>query len=202
MVCSSRGMSRGPTEWESGRVVGSLSMSMSGTDAARARRFPRALRKLSRTPQPTLARGADPGAMSSKIRKIAVIVGAGSVLAVAGCGSTTSSSSTAAPAGAAQQQQAGAPAAADLSALAKKLGVSTARLQEAMQATRPSQGASGSAATDPAAALAKELGLSAAKVRAAMQATRPSGTPQAPPSGSAPPSGAAPSSSSSTTSSS
>jgi hypothetical protein len=34
-------------------------------------------------PQPTLAGVADPAAMSSKIRKIAVIVGAGSVLAAA-----------------------------------------------------------------------------------------------------------------------
>jgi hypothetical protein len=59
-------------------------------------------------------------------------------------------------------------------ALAEKLGVTTAKLQAAMQEARPDQGSS---PQDMTAALAKALGISESKVSAAMQATRPSGTP-------------------------
>ncbi len=50
MVSSSRGTSRGPCERESGRVVASRSVSMSGTDAAPGRRFPRSQRTLGNAP--------------------------------------------------------------------------------------------------------------------------------------------------------
>ena len=79
--------------------------------------------------------------MSPRFRRVAVIVGAAGVLAAgAGCGgSAATSSSSPAPGAAGQpQQQGSAPGAPDLSALATKLGVSTARLQQAMQAARPS----------------------------------------------------------------
>ena len=45
-----RGTSRGPAESESGRVVASGSMSMSGQDAARPRHFPRSQRTLGKAP--------------------------------------------------------------------------------------------------------------------------------------------------------
>lgn len=127
--------------------------------------------------------------MSTKVRRIAVIVGATGLLgATAGCGATSTTSSSSGAQGAASQppsqQQAPRAGAPDLSALAGKLGVSTAQLQKAIQtAGPPSPGA------DRIAALATALGLSEAKVRAAMQATRPNGAPpggspaQQPPSG-------------------
>ena len=122
--------------------------------------------------------------MSPRFRRVAVIVGTAGVLAAAaGCGgSAATSSSSPAPGAAGQpQQQGAAPGAPDLSALATKLGVSTARLQQAMQAARPSSPSTDAARPDPAAALAKALGLSEAKVRAAMQATMPAGGPQGQP---------------------
>jgi UDP-N-acetylmuramyl pentapeptide synthase len=83
-----------------------------------------------------------------------------------------------------------------VTALASKLGVSTAKLQAAMQATRPTSGSGAQGASaDRATALAKQLGLSTAKVQAALDAVRPSG---GPPQGATPQAGsAAPSSSSS-----
>ena len=127
--------------------------------------------------------------MSARIRRLVVFVGATGVLAVAGCGGATPSSSPSSAQGAAdqpqQQQGAQGPGGGtrDLSALADKLGVSTAQLQKAMQAAGPpSPGAAGQNESDRIAALAKALGLSEAKVQAAIQATRPSGAPQGQPS--------------------
>jgi hypothetical protein len=145
----------------------------------------RPLSELSATIQRNLGRRADPAGISPRIRRVAVIVGAtGALAAAAGCGatgSTSSSSSGAAGQPQSQSQQQGpGPGAPDLSALASKLGVSTAKLQQAMEATRPSSPGADGSGTDPTAALAKALGLSEAKVRAAMQATMPSGGPQGP----------------------
>jgi len=125
--------------------------------------------------------------MKSRIHKLAAVTGVAAILAVtAGCGdgSSTSSAQTGSSPAAATAAQGGAP---DMSALAKKLGVSTAKLQQAMQATRPASGSTPSSPDDMAAALAKQLGLSSAKVKAALQATRPSGSP--PQSGAAPSTG-------------
>ena len=121
--------------------------------------------------------------MSSRIRRVVVFVGATGVLAVAGCGGATPSSSPSSAQGAPEQQQGPGGGPRDLSALADKLGVSTAQLQKAMQtAGPPSPGAGGQNGADRIAALAKALGLSEAKVQAAIQATRPSGAPQGQPS--------------------
>ena len=71
---------------------------------------------------------------STRVRRVAVIVGATGVLAAAaGCGSTATTSSSSGAQAAAGQSQAQQPApggqAPDLSALAKALGVSTTELQ-------------------------------------------------------------------------
>jgi hypothetical protein len=158
---------------------------MSLRDSARAPAS-RPPSELSATPKPNPGRRAHPGVMSSRIRRIVVFVGATGVLAAAaGCGGTVATSSSSGAQAASQpsgQQQRPGAGPRDLSALAAKLGVSSARLQEAIQATRPSSpGAGAPNATDRAAALAKALGLPEAKVRAAMQAVGPGGAPQGPP---------------------
>ena len=114
--------------------------------------------------------------------------------AIAGCGSeaaTTNGSTTA-------QQQNGQPPQGggrmDFTALAKALGVSTTKLQAAMQKNRPQagqQGQTGGAPTDMAANLAKELGLSESKVAAALKQLMPQGGPPAGANGQAPPDGQA-----------
>jgi hypothetical protein len=144
--------------------------------------------------------------MTSRIRKVAVIVGTTALFggAVAGCGSSSpsgsssaNSSSTTAPAATAQQP-AGGPrglSTADLKTLATKLGVTTTALQTAMASAQPTgrPGTSSSSGTqaDPrtqmAAAIAKALNLSAAKVEAALSAVMPS-----PPAGSGGGGGGAP----------
>ncbi|MCZ4494789.1 MAG: hypothetical protein JWP53_3720, partial [Conexibacter sp.] len=86
-----------------------------------------------------------------KFRRVVVIVGTTALFGAAGCGAasttntTTNATASAAAGGGAQQQaipavptgRPGAPSAAQVSALASKLGVSTAKLQAAMQAARP-----------------------------------------------------------------
>jgi hypothetical protein len=120
-------------------------------------------------------------------KRIAVFAGSAALAAgaVAGCGSDSPAASTAS---ARTEQQTGTRlqgrGGPGSSALAAELGVSTSKLEAAMQAIRPAQGGS---PDDMAASLAKELGLSTAKVKAALAAVRPSGAPpadrQAPPSG-------------------
>jgi hypothetical protein len=117
-------------------------------------------------------------------RRVAVFASAAALTggAVAGCGSdaaTTSNTTT--------QQQAGQPpqgGGMDFTALAKELGVTTAKLQAAMQKNRPQQGSGGSP-DDMAANLAQELGVSESKVKAALEKLRPQG---GPPNGQAAPS--------------
>ena len=72
----------------------------------------------------------------------------------------------------------------DLSALAKALGVSEAKLSAAMAQARPGP----AVPDDMAAVLAKALGVSESKVKAALEAHRPDGR-GGPPAGGAPPSG-------------
>ena len=130
--------------------------------------------------------------MSRGFRRVAVLAGSAALAAagVAGCGSGSPATATAAQQSAATPRQGGGP---DSSALAKQLGVTTAKLEAAMQKSRPGQG---DRPDDLAASLAKELGLSTAKVKAALAAVRPSGAPPAggqgggtPPAGAVPPSG-------------
>jgi len=115
--------------------------------------------------------------MDSRFRKVAVFVGAAALaggvgVGVAAQGNDTASSQAAMP------QRAGAPGGPggmDVSALAQKLGVSTAKLQAALEAARPSgdprDGHGGADAL--AAAIAKQLGLPTAKVQEALEASRP-----------------------------
>ncbi|WP_028062331.1 hypothetical protein [Solirubrobacter soli] len=125
-------------------------------------------------------------------RRIAVFASAAALTggAVAGCGSDAATTN-----GTTQQQQNGQPpqgGGMDFSALATELGVSTAKLQAAMQKFMPQPGEqgqrpSGGSPGDMAANLAKELGLSESKVKAALEKVMPQGGPpnggQAPPSG-------------------
>ena len=125
------------------------------------------------------------------IRRVAVFASAAALAggAVAGCGSdaaTTSSNGTG------TQQQAGQPpqgGGMDFTALAKALGVTTAKLQAAMQKNMPQPGEQPSGSrTDMAANLAKELGLSESKVQAALDKLMPQGGPPAGGNGQAAPS--------------
>jgi hypothetical protein len=150
------------------------------------------------------------------IRGSAAALGSAALFALAGCGgssTTTSTPSTSAQGasvqGAQPQARPGGPfAQIDQSALAKDLGVSTARLQQALAAARPAgapngpgngvppsggQGSGGPPAGgrgpggQMAANLAKQLNLPTAKVQAALAKVlpgRPQGAaPQAPSAG-------------------
>jgi hypothetical protein len=130
--------------------------------------------------------------MQPRFRKIAVFVGSGALAAgvaagVAGKGDDT----TQAAATQQQPQQDGRPGGRmDLSALAEQLGVTTGKLQAAMESARSTAGVP----DEMAAALARALGLSEAEVSAALEANRPDGAqgmpPGTPPDGTTPPSGA------------
>ena len=134
--------------------------------------------------------------MNPRFRKVAVFGSAAAIATGVGVGVASQGNDTASSQ-AAGSQRAGMPGGdggggMDMSALAEKLGVSTDKLQAAMQAVRSSDGA----APQPggmdtmAAALAKELGLSTDKVTAALEALRPDGAPSGtPPAGGAPPAG-------------
>jgi hypothetical protein len=117
-------------------------------------------------------------------RRIATLGAASVLVFAAGCGgtATTGTTSNGSTATAGVAAPGGAP---NLSTLATKLGVSTSKLQAAMDAVRPQQGSTPSSPDDMASVLAKKLGLSTAKVRAALDATRPQGgtPPQDAPSG-------------------
>jgi hypothetical protein len=120
-------------------------------------------------------------------RRMAALAAVGA-LVLAGCGSQAATSNTTGGAnGTAQQTAGGGP---DFSSLAKALGVSTAKLQAALQKARPRQAPQAGSSDDMAATLAQELGLTTAKVKAALTQFMPQGGPppgggagQAPPSG-------------------
>ena len=128
------------------------------------------------------------------IRMGAAALGSAAVLAVAGCGggsSSTSTQSSSSAQGAQQQPRAGGPfSQANLSALAKDLGVSTSRLQQALAAARPAgaqggappgggQGSGqppaggGAGGGQLAANLAKQLNLPASQVQQALAKVLP-----------------------------
>jgi hypothetical protein len=116
-------------------------------------------------------------------RRVAVFVSTAALTGgvVAGCGSDAATNSGSSS-GSTQQQQSGQQppgGGMDVTALAKALGVSTSKLQAAMQKNRPQPGQQGQGGSrdDMAANLAKELGLSEAKVKAALDKLRPQGRP-------------------------
>jgi hypothetical protein len=135
--------------------------------------------------------------MNPRFRKVAVFGSAAALATAVGVGVASQGNDTASSQAAGSQRAGmpygpGARGGMDVSALAETLGVSTDKLQEAMQAVRSSDGA----APQPgdmdtmAAALGKELGLSTDKVTAALEALRPDGAPRGtPPTGDAPPAG-------------
>jgi hypothetical protein len=135
--------------------------------------------------------------MNPRFRKVAVFGSAAALATAVGVGVASQGNDTASSQAAGSQRAGmpggdGARGGMDVSALAEKLGVSTDKLQAAMQAVRSTDGA----APQPggmdtmAAALAKELGLSTDKVTAALEALRPDGAPRGtPPAGGAPPAG-------------
>ena len=133
--------------------------------------------------------------MNPRFRRVAVFVGTaalavGAGIGVASKGDATSSSTP----NTTQQQQSpgGAPGGTDLSTLANALGVSEARLQEAMQKARPTDRSAGGGPDEMFQTLADELGVSVDKVREAFESAMPQrgGGGGAPPSGgqTAPPS--------------
>jgi hypothetical protein len=121
-------------------------------------------------------------------RRVAVFASVAALTggAVAGCGSQAATTN-----GTATQQTGQPPQGSgriDFTALAKTLGVSTAKLQAAMAKTRPQQGQPPGSGSDRAANLAKELGLSESKVQAALDKVMPRGGPAAGGNGQAAPS--------------
>jgi hypothetical protein len=109
-------------------------------------------------------------------------VGCAALLAVAGCGSAASTQSTQSSASQTQQQSTprqGPFSQANVSALAKELGVSTTRLQQALAAARSAtppaggQRPSGDPRARIAAGLAKQLNLSQTKVQQALAKVMP-----------------------------
>ena len=125
--------------------------------------------------------------MNPRFRRVAVFAGtaaiaAGAGIGVAAKGDATSSST---PNTIQRQGPGGAPSGAGLSSLADALGVSEARLQEAMRKARPTDPGAGGSPDDMLQTLADELGLSVDKVRAAFESTMP----QRGSGGGAPPSG-------------
>jgi hypothetical protein len=139
------------------------------------------------------------------IRTSAAALGSVALIALAGCGgasSTTTTQGAAAQQGAQQQGRPGGPfSQINLTALAKDLGVSTTRLQQALAAARPAgapgggppsgqQGTgrppagAGGRGGQLAANLAKQLNLPVSKVQAALAKVLPGpgqgAAPQAP----------------------
>jgi hypothetical protein len=118
--------------------------------------------------------------MNTRYRRVAVFVGTAALAAGAGIGVASKGAATpSATPNTTQQQQGpgGAPGAGglDVSSLADALGVSEARLEEAMRNARPTDRSAGGGPDDMFQALADELGVSVDKVREAFESTMPQG---------------------------
>jgi hypothetical protein len=129
--------------------------------------------------------------MNTRYRRVAVFVGTAAIAAAAGIGVASKGDATPSSSpNTIQQQQGpgGAPGGMDLSSLADALGVSEARLEEAMRKARPTDRSAGGGPDEMFQTLADELGVSVAKVREAFASTMPQrGDGGAPPSGGAAP---------------
>jgi hypothetical protein len=130
--------------------------------------------------------------MTTRFRRVAVFVGTAALATGAGIGvaaqgdSASPDRSSSAPS---VTRQPGPGGGLDISALADALGVSEARLQTALENSRPTTPGAGGP-DEMIQALADELGLSADKVREAFASALGSGgSPQTPDGGGAPPSG-------------
>ena len=122
--------------------------------------------------------------MKPQIRNVLAATGAAAVLAATGFGVASAQKDGSGTSSAAQtmggppgrgQNGAGGPSASSLKGLASDLGVSTAKLRQAMQNARPSGPPGQGGGQDMAVSLAKALGLSKAKVTAALKANAPAG---------------------------
>ncbi|HEX4344856.1 MAG TPA: hypothetical protein VHZ31_04780 [Solirubrobacteraceae bacterium] len=115
----------------------------------------------------------------SRVRRItaavsaAALVGAGGI-GVAQAASQTSGSTKASHSAGPGDRHGGGPtmSSANLAAIAKALGVTTAQLKAAQDAAKPAQGTGGKPAS-MASTLAMALGVDAAKVQAILDANRP-----------------------------
>ena len=112
--------------------------------------------------------------MSSRTRKLAAVIGAATVASTAAFAIGTQVNGQAVAGGLMSgggESRSGdrGHRGPDVSALATKLGVSTERLQAALEKTRPARPENGDRRGDKAAALAKELGVSTARVEQAMR---------------------------------
>lgn len=131
--------------------------------------------------------------MKVRTRAVAALAATGALAAgVVGCGSDGQSTAAAQQGAAPTQQQSQQGASQQqgtppgLSTLASALGVTEAKLQSAMESTRPTDPSSGPpSASEMATDLAKALNLDVDKVKAALEDNLPSGG--APPSGQQPP---------------
>jgi hypothetical protein len=118
--------------------------------------------------------------MNTRFRRVAVFVGSAAIATGAGIGvaaqgdSSSPDRSSSAPG--VTRPQGGPGRSFDISALADELGVSEARLQTALENSRPTTPGAGGP-DEMIQALADELGLSAAKVREAFEATLGSAAP-------------------------
>lgn len=123
----------------------------------------------------------------SRIRNVAAVVSASALLGGGGLGAaqaaTSSSSGSARPP--AGHRGGGPVSTAQLAAIAKQLGVSSARLKAAIDANRPARPDHGPRGDDMASALATALGVDTDKVQAILDANRPA-RPAGPPSAAAP----------------
>jgi hypothetical protein len=115
--------------------------------------------------------------MNPRFRRIAVFAGTAAIAAGAGIGVASKGDATPTSAPNTPQQQQG-PGGANLSSLADALGVSEARLEEAMRKARPTDPTAAGGPDEMFQTLADELGVSVDKVRAAFESTMPRrGTP-------------------------
>ena len=118
--------------------------------------------------------------MTPRFRRVAVFVGTAAIAAGAGIGVASKGDATpsSTPNDTIEQQgPGGAPGGADLSSLADALGVSEARLEEAMRNARPTDRSAGGGPDEMFQALADELGVPVAKVGEAFESTMPQGGP-------------------------
>ena len=111
----------------------------------------------------------------SRIRKTTAVVSVAALLGAGGFGvAQAATSATGAAADRPAHRHGGPLASAQLGAIAKQLGVTTAQLKAAMQAAKPAPPADGAARPDRfASALATALGADLAKVREILDANRP-----------------------------
>ena len=111
-----------------------------------------------------------------RIRRFTALVGTAALVSGAGLGVAQAQDTTTTPAKPAKSARPhGGPSAAQVKALAEKLGVSTTELRSAMAATRPSRtaGARRGGPGDMAAAIATALDADPAKVQSILESSRP-----------------------------